>query len=147
MDVTINHNDNHDNLSGGKLLEDAEKSQKRLLFVDDDPGILDGYQFIFENEGFMVDLASDSETMMEFLMEYKYDMIILDYYLHGEKGTETALKIHQIDPKIELVFISGESFAWEELKAKNIPVTAFFIKPLRAEALLDYVTELLLGIE
>jgi len=147
MDVTINHNDNHDNLSGGKAPEEAEKDQKRLLFVDDDPGILDGYKFIFENEGFMVDLASDSETMMELLMEKKYDMIILDYYLQDEKGTETALKIHEIDPKIELVFISGESFAWEELKAKNIPVTAFFIKPLRAEALLEYVSELLLGIE
>ena len=147
MDVTINHNDDHDNLSAGKAPEEAEKNQKRLLFVDDDQGILDGYKYIFENEGFMVDLASDSETMMELLMEKKYDMIILDYYLQDEKGTETALKILQIDPKIELVFISGESYAWEEVKAKNIPVTAFFIKPLRAEALLDYVSELLLGIE
>ena len=147
MDVAITHNDNHDNLSGETPPEDSAKDQKRLLFVDDDPGILDGYKFIFENEGFDVDIALDSKTMMKLLKGKKYDMIILDYYLQEEKGTETALRILQVDPKIELVFISGESFAWEELKAKNIPVTAFFVKPLRAEALLDYVSELLLGIE
>ena len=147
MDVTITNNEDHVNITGENEPEKKTVNQKRLLIVDDDPGILDGYKFIFENEGFIVDLAADSKTIMELIMEKKYDMIILDYYLPDEKGTEIASKIHQIDPKIELVFISGESYAWEELKAKKIPVTAFFIKPIRAEALLDYVKEIILGID
>jgi len=147
MDVTITNNEDHVNIAGENEPEKKTVNQKRLLIVDDDPGILDGYKFIFENEGFIVDLAADSKTTMELIMDKKYDMIILDYYLPDEKGTEIATKIHQIDPKIELVFISGESYAWEELKTKKIPVTAFFIKPIRAEALLDYVKEILLGIE
>ena len=145
MSITVNNNDNHVDYSGPR--EDINKVQRRLLFVDDDPSILDGYKFIFENEGFLVELATDSKTAIERIMENKFDMIILDYYLNDEKGVEVAKKIHQIDPKIELIFISGESYAWEELKAKGVAVTGFFVKPLRAEALLDYVSEILLGIE
>ena len=147
MDVTINNNDGYVNISGGKEPENMTDNQKRLLFVDDDPDILDGYKYIFEGEGFAVDLATNSGKMLELIMENKYDMIILDYYLDGEKGVETSKKIHRIEPKIELVFLSGQSYAWEELKAKNIPVTAFFVKPLKAEVLLDSVSEILLGIE
>lgn len=147
MDVTINNNDGYVNISGGKEPEKMTDNQKRLLFVDDDPDILDGYKYIFEGEGFAVDLATNSGKMLELIMENKYDMIILDYYLDGEKGVETSKKIHRIEPKIELVFLSGQSYAWEELKAKNVPVTAFFVKPLKAEVLLDSVSEILLGIE
>ena len=146
MSITVNNNDNQIDHSGPREA-DNNKVQRRLLFVDDDPGILSGYKFIFENEGFLVELATDSVTAIELIMDKKFDMIILDYYLNGEKGFEVAKKILQIDPKIELIFISGESYAWEELKAKGIPVTGFFVKPLRSEALLDYVSEILFGIE
>ena len=48
-----------------------KNSVKKLLFVDDDPAILEGFQYIFEEHGFHVDLANDIEELMKQLDDKK----------------------------------------------------------------------------
>lgn len=142
MEITVSDSDK----SGAKDPEVEEskvpnKPQERLLFVDDDMAILDGYKFIFESEGFKVDLAEDSASMMKLLDENKYDMIVMDYHLKGEKGMDLINEIYKQNPNQKIVFISGQKNADEDLRRLGIPIAGFFLKPLKVEELLDFITE------
>ena len=141
MEITVNDSDKSE--ANDPMEEQPNGSVKpleRLLFVDDDMAILDGYKFIFESEGFKVDLALDSASMMKLVDENKYDMIILDYHLRGEKGLDMINEIYEKKPHQKLVFISGQKNAEEELQRLGIPVAGFFLKPLKVEDLLDFIT-------
>ena len=141
MEITVNDSDKSE--ANDPMEEQPNGSVKpleRLLFVDDDMAILDGYKFIFESEGFKVDLALDSASMMKLVDENKYDMIILDYHLRGEKGLDMINEIYEKNSHQKLVFISGQKNAEEELHRLGIPVAGFFLKPLKVEDLLDFIT-------
>ncbi len=118
---------------------DSVSRCKRLLFVDDDPVILEGYRFIFEDEGFKVDIALDENTLMRLIEKNEYETIILDYNIGEKKGAEIAKQIRKICDA-EIIFISGQNSAEEELKRNGIRYNGFFLKPLKAEQLLEFIT-------
>ena len=115
-------------------------SYHRLLFVDDDPAILEGYQYIFEAEGFKVDLAQDETTLIHLIKKRNYQTIILDYNIGSKKGAELAKEIDEFCDS-ELIFISGQVGAESELKRMNIKYDGFFLKPLKAEDLLGFIKD------
>ncbi len=121
--------------------ENPEKKEHRLLFIDDDKAILDGYKFIFESEGFIVDIAKDADNALKLAEKNHYAIIIIDYVLPGMKGDELAEKMHQIDDSAKLIVISGQMSAEEELQSRGIEVTEVFMKPLKIETLVDYIWE------
>jgi len=142
MEITVSDCDK----SGAKDSVDEQsnesvKSRERLLFIDDDQSILDGYKFIFEGEGFTVDLATDSVSMMKLIDENNYDMIVMDYHLRGEKGMDLINEIYQKTSNQKIVFISGQKDAEEELERLSIPIAGFFLKPLKVEELLEFISK------
>ena len=142
MEITANRNHKGTNLrSSEDQLDENDTDRYRLLFVDDDLAILDGYKFIFESEEFIVDLATDSVTLIDLVREIKYDMIILDYILTEENGIFLATEIHRIRPDQKLIFISGKRNVENELKNHDISFTGFFMKPLKAEDLLNFIRD------
>jgi DNA-binding NtrC family response regulator len=138
MEITVSDSDKGGSNCPGE--EQTMGSLERLLFVDDDMAILDGYKFIFESEGFKVDLAVDIASMMKLLTENNYDMIIMDYHLKGEKGMDVINEIYQKKPGQKIVFISGQKNADEELQRLGIPIAGFFLKPLKVDDLLEFIT-------
>jgi DNA-binding response OmpR family regulator len=126
------------------LIEDnvslkKEDAAPRLLFIDDDRAILDGYRFIFEGEGFRVDVATDSKSALELVKKHSYSIIVMDYILPGVKGDDLAEQIQEINSSISLIFISGQKSAEEELQRRGIFVSGFFMKPLKTETLIDFI--------
>ena len=142
MEITVSENNGQENLKSERdKLNKSINNRERLLFVDDDAAILEGYKFIFENEGFSVDLAMDSKSLMELLQKNDYDMIILDYYLSEEKGIDLARDIHRIRPEQRLTFISGNRNSENEIKKHDISITGFLMKPLKVEEMLNYIRD------
>ena len=127
----------------GKI-QDSAHIDNRLLFVDDDPTILEGYRFIFEDEGYTVDVALNPSELMICLELYDYDAIILDYNLGKSNGVEIAKQIIEVKPGVRLIFISGQKNAEDELINNNIRIDGFFEKPLKAETLLEYISSYLM---
>ncbi|MCW4014294.1 MAG: response regulator [Candidatus Bathyarchaeota archaeon] len=121
-------------------IQDRVSNDKRLLFVDDDLAILDGYRYIFEDEGYLVDVACNQSELNQCLETYDYDTIILDYHLGQLNGVELAKQINKVKPEVRLVFISGQKNAKEELINNRVSVAGFFLKPIKAEVLLEYIS-------
>ena len=139
---SLNKSQIEDNVSLKK-----EDAAPRLLFIDDDRAILDGYRFIFEGEGFIVDVATDSKIALELVKKHSYSIIVMDYILPGVRGDDLAEQIQEINSSISLIFISGQKSAEEAVQRRGLLVSGFFMKPLKTETLIDFIVSKIQGID
>jgi DNA-binding response OmpR family regulator len=111
---------------------------KTIFVVDDDDYIQESMKLILESEGYAVETAPDGETLSEKLKDKTPDMIILDYRLPGENGTEIAthLKAEATTRDIPLIMVSSHDVG---NLAKKTGFTDFFEKPFDIETLLSTV--------
>jgi len=68
---------------------------KRLLVVDDEPSIVKGLKFSFEQDGYIVDSAFDGNEAIEKLELTKFDLVILDVMLPEVDGLEVLRRIRE----------------------------------------------------
>jgi DNA-binding response OmpR family regulator len=80
---------------------------KTILFVDDEPSILQVRSLIFESEGYAVLTAESGEEALEILATNTVDVIVLDYLMPGLNGEETAIRIRKLHCDVPIVMSSG----------------------------------------
>jgi len=112
-----------------------------ILIVDDEYLIADILGFALEDEGFLVEKASNGRKALEALKEKRVDLVITDYMMPVLKGDELVLAIR------------------EELQLRDLPVilmsgaqasqgrpelfAAVFDKPFDVDSLIAKVNQLL----
>jgi len=65
-----------------------DKAKKSILVVEDDQFLREFYQELFQQEGFLVDVAVDGEVGLRKLLEGGYDLILLDIMLPKKDGLQ-----------------------------------------------------------
>lgn len=65
----------------------------RILLVDDDPRLCDSLSFTLKEEGFQVDICSDSEDALPWIRQNAHDLILLDRMMPGMDGISLLKKI------------------------------------------------------
>ena len=68
---------------------------KRILVVEDEPGILLSIKDEFESEGYTVYTAEDGENALEVTKEKSPDLIILDIMLPKLDGYEVCKRLRR----------------------------------------------------
>jgi len=68
--------------------------QKRILLLDDNQDILDIMQEALSYQEYQVKVALDSNNMINLILDYQPDLIILDYHLTGRNGHILSLGIY-----------------------------------------------------
>ena len=116
-----------------------------ILVVDDDPGILDALQLLFESEGYRVQTCAKGDYV-EALRDHTGalpDVIVLDVLLSGKDGRAICriLKSQPATRHIPIVMISAHPAA--EQSVKEVGADAFVAKPFAIDDLLDTVERLL----
>lgn len=94
----------HEN-TGNHRGEDAPC--KIILFVDDEPSILEVRRFIFEDKGYLALTAESGEEALEILQANAVDVVVLDYLMPGMDGEETARRIRRLKSGIPIILSSG----------------------------------------
>jgi len=74
-----------------------EQTGKRILVVDDEPGVRDILRINLEGEGYVVEEAGDGLEALEHLQESAPDLIILDMMMPRLNGWETLRRL-EADP-------------------------------------------------
>jgi CheY-like chemotaxis protein len=62
-------------------------TMKTILFVDDDPFIVQVYQRALQNGGFRVEVAEDGLSAMRILLQLCPDLVVLDVLMPKVDGT------------------------------------------------------------
>ena len=108
--------------SGGSHLAEAveetrgipaheEARCRRLLVVDDDPGVRELLSEVLTGAGYQVETAFDSDDAMDRVAAGNYDGLVVDVVLPEEDGLVLYERVLELTPSLRdrVVFISGEA--------------------------------------
>jgi DNA-binding response OmpR family regulator len=80
---------------------------KKVLVVDDDQNILEVVKFILTSYGFEVHTHSSGYNVVEVVLDYEPDLIILDIRLPGKLGTEICKELKDLHCTIPIILFSA----------------------------------------
>jgi len=108
---------------------------RRILVVDDEPGIRQSLGGVLEDEGYDVDSVESGEACLAALPSGDFELILLDVWLPGMDGMEVLTRIQEIPPadRPVVVMISGHASIEGAVKATKLGAFDFLEKPLSIE--------------
>lgn len=117
------------------------RTMNTILIVDDEYLIADILGFALEDEGFLVEKASNGRKALEALKEKRVQLVITDYMMPVLNGEELVRSMRE-DPalsKLPVILMSGAQ------ASQGCPVlfAAVFDKPFDMDCMIAKVHELL----
>jgi CheY-like chemotaxis protein len=126
-----------------------------ILIVDDDLDIIDSLKMILESNGHRVSVKTDTDNLVEHILQATPDLIILDIIFPEDPnaGFTAARELHKNDnvkdiPVLLLSAVNQQSnmsfgFSETDISEDFMPVRGFIEKPVEPSVLLSKVKELL----
>ena len=114
---------------------------KKILLVDDDLGISNSLAFLLRDEGYDVDVTTDSTEGAVLIKKNRYDVSIFDYKMRGLNGIDLLKMTKVKNPQCAVFIISGMlniDGLSNKKKAADL-ATAIITKPFDVEALLQRI--------
>jgi len=110
-------------------------TKKRVLVVDDEPGIRESLIGVLEDENYQAEAVGSGEECLQKLLTKAFHVVLLDIWLPGMDGLETLEQIQQLDPSRRpvVVVISGHGTIETAVKATKLGALNFLEKPLSLE--------------
>jgi two-component system, NtrC family, response regulator HydG len=113
---------------------------KRILVVDDEPGLRVTLAANLEVEGFEVVEASDAIRALALFRESPFDLVITDVRMPGMSGVELFRELRKIRPDVIVVLMTG--FARENLVEEALSNGAYtlIVKPFAVDHVIALVS-------
>lgn len=108
-----------------------------LLVVDDDRSALHMFLCAFQGTDVDVYTAQSAEEGIEAYQRHPPDAVVLDVVLPGESGLKMAERIHGVDPRVPVIFVTGLGTADTAIEAMKLGAFDYLIKPLGLMAIRD----------
>jgi DNA-binding NtrC family response regulator len=106
------------------------KESFSVVVIDDEPAILQLMQDIFNDLPVRVSSTPDPEKGLEIIKREQPRLVFLDLNLPGARGTEILERIVRIDPRIEVVLITGDYSPSSAVEAIQKGAADYLTKPL-----------------
>jgi len=110
-------------------------TKANVLVVDDEMGIREGCKRVLTEDGYEVDDAADGQAGLQKVMLNDYDLILVDLMMPGIGGMDLIKKIHNMDPEIITVVITGNATIETAVEATKLGAYDYLPKPFSPEAL------------
>jgi HD-like signal output (HDOD) protein len=115
--------------------------KKRVLFVDDDPLLLNLYALMLgdQSDTWEVVLAGNGRKALEILGQHHFDVVVSDMNMAGMNGVELMTEICRQHPQVSRIIISG--IGDQEEIARCLETThQFLAKPIKQSELRSTLT-------
>ncbi|MBA4372724.1 MAG: diguanylate cyclase [Thermodesulfovibrio sp.] len=114
----------------------------RILIVDDEPLLADYHATVLRQAEMITSVIIDPEQMLETLIDFRPDLILMDVYMPACSGMELANLIRQDETYIDIpiVYLSSETDVSRQLVAMSRGGDDFLTKPIQPEHLITSVT-------
>lgn len=120
-------------------------TQKNILIVDDALIMRLMLREILEAGGYkIIGEASDEEEAIEQYKRLKPDLVTMDLTLLSGNGMDAIINIKKIDPDARIVVVSAIDQDKTYLRANELRVKGFLVKPFEEEAVLNVIKTALL---
>ncbi len=122
-----------------------QRAPKRILWVDDEIGLLRPHLFFLQQRGYHVDAISNGDDALALLRGRAYDLILLDEQMPGRRGLEVLKVIRQDDPHARVVMVTKSEDDHTMTEAIGRHVKDYLVKPTSPRQVLSVVTRILEG--
>ncbi len=110
-----------------------------LLVIDDEPDVLLCFRAVFGGGEVTLLTAASAEDGLGQLSRVRPDAVILDIQLPDRSGLETFRRIHEHDPRVPVIFITGRGTAETAIEAMRLGAYEYLLKPLDLDHLREVV--------
>jgi PAS domain S-box-containing protein len=112
--------------------ESLPTGTESVLFVDDEPVLVDLGQQMLTHLGYKVTCYEDSQKALELFQEdpYRFDLVITDTTMPNMTGDIFASQLLALRPDLPVFLCTGYSEQLTQDKATRIGIAAFLMKPL-----------------
>jgi DNA-binding response OmpR family regulator len=118
-------------------------NQKKILVVDDDPGIRDSLFAFLSRSGFEVSLAQDGQHALDMLPKTRPDLIILDVMMPRLDGRETLRRLRREGSWLPVILLTQVGEATERAMALEEGADDYINKPFEAHELVARIRAVL----
>jgi CheY-like chemotaxis protein len=110
----------------------------RILLADDSLPSLMATQIMLEKMGHEVLVATDGEKALTLAMQRQFDLILLDEYMPGLRGSEVAARLRESqneNKNCRIIALSGAHTEEESQRLYGAGIDELIIKPVSADRL------------
>lgn len=121
----------------------------RILIIDDEKLVLDGFKTALELEGYKIWTALEAKAALKIVQEIPFDVIVLDFIMPGMDGVELLARIRKHQPLVRSIIISGKidikssEDDLTKLLGEQVEADLYLHKPVSNERLVASVKSLL----
>ncbi len=112
-----------------------------ILTIDDEAPVRDSFRLYLEDFGYRVIEADDGLSGIDIFRDQQPDLILLDMRMPLLDGLETLKIIHQEDPELPVVMVSGTGVIGDVVHCINAGARNYVIKPIQDMSILLHVVE------
>ena len=114
----------------------ASPGRRRVLVVDDEPGIRDLLSRTFALAEYDVDVAPDGLTALDRMRQTPYDLLIADLRMPVMDGLSMIREAKRFKADLPVIIITGYSTESAAIEAVNLGVSGYLTKPFRVPQVL-----------
>ena len=119
---------------------------KKILVVDDDPGLTELLSSYLGSQGFVVASACDGVAMREQLVAFQPDLLILDLMLPGEDGLTLCRKL-RTSSRLPILMLTARGDDMDRIIGLEMGADDYLAKPFQPRELLARIKNILRRID
>ena len=104
-------------------------SAARVLFVEDEPGIVDFVRRGMEATGFKVQVALDGIDGERLALSESFDAIVLDLMLPGRGGLEVLASLRRAKPNVPVIVLTARGEIEDRVAGLDAGAVDYLVKP------------------
>jgi putative two-component system response regulator len=110
-----------------------------ILVVDDDQLVLGSFVMLLDAHGYKVMTAENAEEALDRIERASPDIVLTDIRMPGMDGIELAGRIHERDPEIPVLIMTGHAELNAAINAVKRGAFDFIMKPMDPEYLIHSI--------
>ena len=119
------------------------ETKGRMLIVDDELSVRDSLDKWFREEGYEVGTAENASEALLRMAENQWDIALLDIKMRGTDGIELQRRMHEIDPRLIVIMMTGYASVETAVAALKNGAYDYVTKPLDPEDIAHLVSKAL----
>ncbi len=121
------------------------KGSEHIMFVDDEPDILNSLGGILEKLGYQVSVFRDTTSAFQAFVKNPdyFDLIVTDMIMPRMTGNELCVKVLNIRKSMPIILCAGSNDNFTQNMADSIGISKYIQKPLTGPGLSSLIREIL----
>jgi two-component system, OmpR family, response regulator VicR len=133
-------------MDAGEKAEMGNPDQKTIVYIEDDPEMIDLVSLILNRRGYQVKGAGGGKEGLEIIQKTLPDLVLLDLMMPDMDGWEVYQQLKTAPPtdEIPVIVITAKAQAIDRVLGLHIAkVDDYISKPFRPQELLDSIERVL----